>query len=164
MGKFLVFVFIVFFSVLVIVCFCVFGLVILMVLIVGVGKGVEFGIFIKNGEVFEIVRKVMVVFFDKIGMLIKGKFEVIDVIIFDVDEGEFLEFVVLVEKCFEYFLGEVIVRKVEEFGIEVEEFEEFEVVIGKGVRVKVCGKEVFVGNRRFMVENGIDFESVEEIF
>lgn len=53
-------------------------------------------------------------------------------------------------------------RKAEELGIEVEEPEEFEAVTGKGVRAKVRGKEVLAGNRRLMVENGIDLESVEE--
>lgn len=161
-GKPLVFAFTAFLSVLVIACPCAFGLATPTALTVGVGKGAELGILIKNGEALEIARKATVVLFDKTGTLTKGKPEVTDVITFDVDEGEFLELVASAEKRSEHPLGEAIVRKAEELGIEVEEPEEFEAVTGKGVRAKVRGKEVLAGNRRLMVENGIDLESVEE--
>lgn len=161
-GKPIVFAFTAFLSVLVIACPCAFGLATPTALTVGIGKGAELGILIKNGEALEIARKATVVLFDKTGTLTKGQPEVTDVITFDVDERELLELVASAEKRSEHPLGEAIVRKAEELGIEVEEPEEFEAVTGKGVRARVRGKGILAGNRRLMVENGISLEGVEE--
>lgn len=66
--------------VLVIVCLCVLGLVILIVIMVGMGVGVWNGILIKGGEVLEVVVYLDSIVLDKIGMIIEGKFKVIDLV------------------------------------------------------------------------------------
>ncbi|MCO6040675.1 heavy metal translocating P-type ATPase [Thermococcus alcaliphilus] len=158
----LVFAFTTLLSVLVIACPCAFGLATPTALTVGIGKGAELGILIKNGEALEIARKATVVLFDKTGTLTKGKPEVTDVIPLDMDEKELLSLVASAEKRSEHPLGEAIVRKVEELGIEIEEPEEFEAITGKGVKARVRGKEVLAGNRKLIIENGISLEGVEE--
>ncbi|HIP88402.1 MAG TPA: copper-translocating P-type ATPase, partial [Thermococcus paralvinellae] len=151
-------------SVLVIACPCAFGLATPTALTVGMGKGAEMGILIKNGEVLEIARKATIVLFDKTGTLTKGKPEVTDVIALDMEEKELLGLVASAEKRSEHPLGEAIVRKAQELGLELEEPEQFEVITGKGVRARVSGREVLAGNRKLFRENGyvID-DNIEKI-
>ncbi|NJE04668.1 heavy metal translocating P-type ATPase [Thermococcus sp. M36] len=149
-------------SVLVIACPCAFGLATPTALTVGMGKGAEMGILIKNGEVLEIARKATVVLFDKTGTLTKGKPEVTDVITFGMDEKELIRLVASAEKRSEHPLGEAIVRKAEELGLELEEPEEFEAITGKGVRAKVQGREILAGNRKLLREAGYPIEDIEE--
>ncbi|EHR78739.1 copper-exporting P-type ATPase A [Thermococcus litoralis DSM 5473] len=159
----LIFAFTTLISVLVIACPCAFGMATPTALTVGMGKGAEMGILIKNGEVLEIARKATVVLFDKTGTLTKGRPEVTDIITFGMDEKELLKLVASAEKRSEHPLGEAIVRKAQELGIEVVDPEEFEAVTGKGIKAKVNGKEILAGNRKLLKENGYSIENVEEI-
>lgn len=70
-----------FIVVLVIVCLCVLGLVILIFIMVGLGCVVEFGILFKGGEYLEVMYKIDMIFLDKMGIVINGIFELIDVCI-----------------------------------------------------------------------------------
>lgn len=159
----LIFAFTTLISVLVVACPCAFGLATPTALTVGMGKGAEMGILIKNGEVLEIARKATVVLFDKTGTLTKGKPEVTDIIPFGIDEKELLSLVASAEKRSEHPLGEAIVRKVQELGLEIKEPESFEAITGKGVRAVVDGKEILAGNRKLFKENGYAIEeSVEK--
>ncbi|RLF82449.1 heavy metal translocating P-type ATPase, partial [Thermococci archaeon] len=162
-GKPLVFAFTTLLSVLVIACPCAFGLATPTALTVGIGKGAEMGILIKNGEALETARKATIVLFDKTGTLTKGKPEVTDVITFGMDKKELLKLVASAEKRSEHPLGDAIVRKAREMGLELEEPEEFEAITGKGVRAKVKGGEVLAGNRKLLAENGFSISNVEEI-
>ncbi|NJE76140.1 heavy metal translocating P-type ATPase [Thermococcus sp. ES12] len=161
-GEPLLFAFTTLLSVLVIACPCAFGLATPTALTVGMGKGAEMGILIKNGEVLEIARKATVVLFDKTGTLTKGKPEVTDVISFGMDEKELIKLVASAEKRSEHPLGDAIVRKAQELGLELEEPGEFEAITGKGVRAVVGGREILAGNRKLMVENGYSVNEVEE--
>jgi len=161
-GKPLVFGFTTLLSVLVIACPCAFGLATPTALTVGIGKGAEMGILIKNGEALEIARKATVVLFDKTGTLTKGRPEVTDVITFGMDEKELLRLVASAEKRSEHPLGEALVKKVQEMSLGLEEPEEFEAITGKGVRAVVGGGEVLAGNRKLMTEQGYSVEDVEE--
>ncbi|WP_297070489.1 heavy metal translocating P-type ATPase [Thermococcus sp.] len=150
-------------SVLVIACPCAFGLATPTALTVGMGKGAEMGILIKNGEVLEIARKATVVLFDKTGTLTKGQPEVTDVVTSGMDEKEFLKLVASAERRSEHPLGEAVVRKAEELGLELDEPEEFEAIAGKGLRAVVGGRRVLAGNRSLMLERGIEVAGVEEM-
>ncbi|WP_456396574.1 heavy metal translocating P-type ATPase [Thermococcus sp.] len=158
----LIFAFTTLISVLVIACPCAFGLATPTALTVGMGKGAELGILIKNGEVLEIARKATVVLFDKTGTLTKGKPEVTDVITFGMDEKELIRLVASAEKRSEHPLGEAIVRKAQELGLELEEPGEFEAITGKGVKAKVGGREILAGNRKLLREAGYPTEDIEE--
>ncbi|WP_148882239.1 heavy metal translocating P-type ATPase [Thermococcus aciditolerans] len=161
-GEPLLFAFTTLLSVLVIACPCAFGLATPTALTVGMGKGAEMGILIKNGEVLEIARKATVVLFDKTGTLTKGKPEVTNIVTFGMDKKELLKLVASAEKRSEHPLGDAIVRKAQELGLELEEPEEFEAITGKGVRAVVGGREILAGNRKLMVENGYSVNEVEE--
>lgn len=161
-GKPLLFAFTTLLSVLVIACPCAFGLATPTALTVGMGKGAEMGILIKNGEVLEIARKATVVLFDKTGTLTKGKPEVTDVIAFGMGEEELLKLVASAERRSEHPLGEAVVRKAGELGLELWEPEGFEAITGKGVRAVVSGRKVLAGNRKLMVESGLNLDEVEE--
>ncbi|AEC52490.1 heavy-metal transporting P-type ATPase [Pyrococcus sp. NA2] len=150
-------------TVLVVACPCAFGLATPTALTVGIGKGAEIGILIKNGEVLEIARKATTVLFDKTGTLTKGKPEVTDILAFGINEKDLLKLVASAEKRSEHPLGEAIVRKARELGLKLEEPEQFEVITGKGIRAKVQGKEVLAGNRRLFEENGyVTNNNIEE--
>ncbi|WP_456370526.1 heavy metal translocating P-type ATPase [Geoglobus sp.] len=142
-------------AVLVIACPCAFGLATPTALTVGMGKGAELGILIKNGEALEIARKVTTVTFDKTGTLTKGKPEVTDVVAFEGDETEVLRIASIAEKRSEHPLAEAILRKAEEVGIEVGEPEKFEVIAGKGVVATFNGDRILVGSRKLMTEHGL---------
>lgn len=151
-------------SVLVIACPCAFGLATPTALAVGMGKGAELGILIKNGEALEIARKVTTVIFDKTGTLTKGKPEVTDVIGFNSGEIEVLRIAAVAEKRSEHPLAEAIVRRAEAEGIEIEEPEEFEVITGKGVVASLNGDRILVGSRKLMTEHGLRVDGrAEEI-
>jgi Cu+-exporting ATPase len=149
-------------AVLVIACPCAFGLATPTALTVGMGKGAELGILIKNGEALEIARKVTTVIFDKTGTLTKGRPEVTDVIGFNSGESEVLRIAAIAEKRSEHPLAEAIVRKAEAEDIEIEEPEKFEVIAGKGVVASLNGDRILVGSRKLMVDHGLRVEGKAE--
>jgi Cu+-exporting ATPase len=150
-------------SVLVIACPCAFGLATPTALTVGMGRGAEQGILIRNGEALELARKVTTVVFDKTGTLTKGKPEVTDLLTFNMPEKEFLSIVASAEKNSEHPLAQAIVNHAKEKGLELLETEKFEVITGKGVMARVAGKEVLIGNRALMKEHGVEISAeIEE--
>jgi len=145
-------------AVLVIACPCAFGLATPTALTVGMGKGAELGILIKNGDALEIARKVTTIIFDKTGTLTKGLPEVTDIISLDGDEKQVLKLAGIAEKRSEHPLAEAIIRKAEEEKIELEEPERFESFSGKGVVAYSDGNRILVGSRKLMSENGLGID------
>jgi Cu+-exporting ATPase len=130
---------------------------------VGVGRGAELGVLVKNGEALEISEKLTSIVFDKTGTLTKGQPEVTDVIGIGMDEGELLKLAASVEKNSQHPLAEAIVRKAKEKGLEIEESQDFDTFGGKGVGAKIEGKEVLIGNRMLFEERNIAYaQDVEE--
>ncbi|MGB3346094.1 MAG: heavy metal translocating P-type ATPase [Candidatus Humimicrobiia bacterium] len=144
-----------FISVLVIACPCALGLAIPTAVTVGVGRGAELGILIKNSEVLETSKNLKTILFDKTGTLTKGKPEVTDIIGIGIDEKELLKLTASVEKNSQHPLAEAIVRKAKEKGIELVKTEKFNTFEGKGVIAKVNGKDVIIGNRMLIKERNI---------
>lgn len=149
-------------AVLVIACPCAFGLATPTALTVGMGKGAELGMLIKNGEALEVARKVKVVIFDKTGTLTKGNPEVTDVLSFNGSEAEVLEIATIAEKRSEHPLAEAVVRKAEAEQISVKEPEKFEIIEGKGVIASHNGDRILVGSRRLLVQNGLAVDEIED--
>lgn len=144
-----------FISVLVVACPCALGLATPTAVTVGVGRGAELGILIRNGEALEIAEKVTTVIFDKTGTLTKGKPEVTDIVPVGISELTLLSFAASVEKNSEHPLAQAVVRKVEERQIKTEPAGQFDSFSGKGVAATVLGETVLVGNRAFLHEKGI---------
>ncbi|MBC7347716.1 MAG: copper-translocating P-type ATPase, partial [Clostridia bacterium] len=142
---------------LVISCPCALGLATPSAVMAGTGKGAENGILFKSAEALELSSKLKVVVFDKTGTLTKGEPSVTDV----VPAGGFaaeevLRLAAAAEKASEHPLGEAIVRKAKEEGLVVAEPEEFTAVPGHGVRARVEGREILLGNRRLLQEHGLE--------
>ncbi len=146
-----------FISILVIACPCALGLAIPTAITVGVGRGAELGILIKNSEVLETSKNLKTILFDKTGTLTKGKPEVTDIIGIGIDEKELLKLTASVEKNSQHPLAEAIVRKAKEKGIELVKTEKFNTFEGKGVIAKVQRKEVIIGNRALSKKKNIPF-------
>ena len=142
-------------AVLIIACPCAMGLATPTSIMVGTGKGAESGILIKGGEALEGAHKLTTVVLDKTGTLTKGEPELTDVLVTDsFPNEELLRLVASAERGSEHPLGEAIVKGAKGRGLSLSEAEEFEAVTG-GVRARVEGREVLVGNRRFLVEAGV---------
>ncbi|MFV9676947.1 MAG: heavy metal translocating P-type ATPase [Methanosarcinales archaeon] len=158
-GNTLIFALTALISVLVIACPCALGLATPTAVTVGVGRGAELGVLIKNGEALEISEKLTTIVFDKTGTLTRGKPEVTDIISIGTDDSELLRLVASVEKNSQHPLAEAIVRRAQ--GIELVESEGFDTFGGKGVTAKVAGKEVLIGNRILFNERNISYLEVE---
>ena len=142
-------------SVLVIACPCALGLATPTAVTVGVGRGAELGILIKNSEVLENSGKLTAVLFDKTGTLTKGKPEVTDVIGIGAEEDEVLRTAASLEKGSLHPLAEAIVKKAAERGLVLTAAEAFDTYEGKGVGGRLQGNEALVGNRSLMQDNGV---------
>jgi Cu+-exporting ATPase len=143
-------------AVLIIACPCAMGLATPTSIMVGTGKGAESGILIKGGEALEGAHKLDTVILDKTGTLTRGAPALTDVVVGDgIDEVEFLRLVASAEHGSEHPLGEAIVRDAKERGLSLIEAEGFETISGGGVRARVGGREVLVGNRRFVSESAV---------
>ncbi|MBU0568542.1 heavy metal translocating P-type ATPase [bacterium] len=150
-------------SVLVIACPCALGLATPTAVTVGVGRGAELGLLIKNGQAIEVSEKLTTIIFDKTGTLTRGKPEVTDIIGIGIEDRKLLEFAAGVEKNSSHPLAEAVVRKAEEEGVKLKEGESFDTFGGKGVVAKIDGQEVLIGNRTLFKERAISYpEEVEE--
>ncbi len=152
-----------FVSVLVVACPCALGLATPTAVTVGIGRGAELGILIKNGEALEVAEKITTVVFDKTGTLTKGKPEVTDIIPVGISEQTLLGLAASVDKNSQHPLAQAVVRKAGSTGIAIEPADHFDTYGGKGVIATVLGETVLVGNRILMQENGVVIpEQVEE--
>jgi len=142
-------------SVLVVACPCALGLATPTAVTVGLGRGAELGILIKNGEALEIAEKITTVVFDKTGTLTKGKPEVTDIMPAGISEKTLLVLAASVEKNSQHPLAQAVVRKAGSTGIALETADHFDTFGGKGVIATVLGETVLVGNRILLQENGV---------
>ncbi|MFQ5814898.1 MAG: heavy metal translocating P-type ATPase [Candidatus Hydrothermarchaeaceae archaeon] len=156
------FAFIALISVVVIACPCAFGLATPTALTVGMGNGAEQGILIRSGDALEMPRKVTTVLFDKTGTLTRGEPVVTDILVFDGEEKELLSIAASAEKGSEHPLAQAVVKKANDEGVAITEPEKFEAITGKGIKARVNGGSVVVGNRLLMQEIWSKVEGVEE--
>lgn len=150
----------VFISVLVIACPCALGLATPTAIMVATGKGAQNGILFKGGEPLEALSKADTVVFDKTGTLTKGDPQVTDILPVGISKNELLKYSASAEKNSEHLLGEAIVKK---YNGEYFDVTDFEALSGLGLRATVNGKQVFIGNRELMNQNGIDEKVTEKI-
>jgi Cu+-exporting ATPase len=146
-------------SVLVVACPCALGLATPTAVTVGIGRGAELGILIKNGEALEVSEKISTIVFDKTGTLTKGKPEVTDIIGIDMQENVILEKAASVEKNSLHPLAEAIVQKANDRGLFFGDASGFDTFAGKGVQATVDGTVVLIGNRLLFKEKGINVPS-----
>jgi Cu+-exporting ATPase len=148
-------------SVLIIACPCALGLATPMSIMVGVGKGAAAGVLIKNAEALERFEKVDTLVVDKTGTLTEGKPSVIAVVPAQgFAEAKLLALAATVERSSEHPLAAAIVASARERGLALEEGTDFSSVTGQGVRGRIGGTEVAIGNARLI---GTTSESAVEL-
>lgn len=155
-GESGVFALTIFISVLVIACPCALGLATPTAIMVGTGKGAEYGVLIKGGEALEVTHKIDTIVFDKTGTITEGKPVVTDIITTTISEDELLSIAASSEKGSEHPLGEAIVKGAEEKNIKFKEISNFKAIPGHGIQVEIEGKIILLGNKKLMTENSIE--------
>ncbi|MDF2532074.1 MAG: copper-translocating P-type ATPase, partial [Clostridia bacterium] len=162
-GKDAVFALKTFIAVLVIACPCALGLATPTAIMVGTGKGAEYGVLIKGGEALETTHKINTIVFDKTGTLTEGRPEVTDIVTTAViDEKSLLQLAASAEKGSEHPLGEAIVRGAEKQGLDIKKLDSFIAIPGHGIEVVIDGKQMLLGNRRLMLDRKISMTELEE--
>lgn len=152
----------IFISVLVIACPCALGLATPTAIMVGTGKGAEYGVLIKGGEALEMTHRLQTIVFDKTGTITEGKPKVTDVLALSLSEEQLLSYAASAEKASEHPLGEAIVREAQDRGYALCELESFHAMIGRGIEGVILGQKLLIGNLKLMVEHQIDVSSLQE--
>ena len=152
----------IFISVLVIACPCALGLATPTAIMVGTGKGAEYGVLIKGGEALETTHKLTTIVFDKTGTITEGKPKVTDIVTTNLSEEQLLIYAASAEKGSEHPLGEAIVRAAIDRGYQLCELESFNAIPGHGIEVSIQGKQMLLGNKKLMIEKTIDVSPLSE--
>lgn len=143
-------------AVLVISCPCALGLATPTAIMVGTGKGAEYGILVKSAESLEIAHQVQTVVLDKTGTLTEGKPVVTDVVLAKgILRNRLLKQAAAVEALSEHPLAEAIVAYAKEKEVSFEKAENLTATAGQGVEADVAGKHILAGNLKMMQERGI---------
>ncbi|MFO7679828.1 MAG: heavy metal translocating P-type ATPase [Chloroflexota bacterium] len=152
-------------AVLVIACPCAMGLATPTSIMVGIGKGAEYGILFKNSAALEKAHKLNAIVLDKTGTITRGEPSVTDVVVGEqltVDSGQFtvasdhwLRLAASAERGSEHPLGEAIVRAAQEKGLVLSEPTGFEGIAGHGIRARVDDHDVLLGNLRLMTQQDV---------
>jgi Cu+-exporting ATPase len=139
-------------AVLIIACPCALGLATPMSIMVGIGRGAQAGVLVKNAEAIERLEKVTTVVVDKTGTLTEGKPRLVNA---QPAKGfttnDLLTAAAAVEQSSEHPLAAAIVSGAKERGFAIPPAENFESITGGGVKAHVAGREVLVGNSRFLI-------------
>lgn len=141
-------------SALVISCPCALGLATPTAIMVGTGKGAQYGILIKSAESLETAHYVDTVVLDKTGTITEGKPSVTDIVPSGVTESELLTAAASVEYLSEHPLAKAIVEKAE--GIQLKTVTDFKQTAGRGVSGIIDGEKILAGNYKMMRENNIE--------
>ena len=151
----LTFAILVFVAVLIIACPCALGLATPTALIVGIGKGAEQGVLVKQAETLEIAHKVDTIVLDKTGTLTTGRPVVTGLATIGIEERELLALAASAERGSEHPLGEAIVAEAQTRGLPLQPMTGLRNIPGKGIEAQVSGESVLLGNRLLMQEGGI---------
>lgn len=142
-------------TVLVIACPCALGLATPTAIMVGVGKGAEQGILIKDAESLELAKKIDAIILDKTGTITKGKPAVTNVV-WTEETGILKQILLTIEKQSEHPLAEAVVHFYEE--VKTVAIHHIESITGKGVKADFNGQNYFIGNQKLLLENNISID------
>lgn len=143
-------------AVLIIACPCALGLATPMSIMVATGRGASMGVLFRNAEAIEVLRDVDTLVFDKTGTLTEGKPALVSVESTSGSDESWLALVAAVEQGSEHPLASAIVKGAKDRGLAVPKAEGFESLTGLGVRGRVAGRQVTIGNRELMSQDRID--------
>jgi Cu+-exporting ATPase len=149
-------------AVLIIACPCALGLATPMSIMVGVGRGAQAGVLIKNAEALETMNKINILIIDKTGTITEGKPSVDKIVAESAfDEKDLLQKIASLNKLSEHPLGQSIVNYGKEKGVVFQDVKGFQALAGKGVEGLVDGKRVALGNDKLMAGMGNIAESMK---
>ncbi len=148
-------------AVLIIACPCAMGLATPAAIMVGIGKGAEYGVLIRGAQALESAHKVEVVVLDKTGTLTKARPEVTDIHAPDGNESGLLALAASAERWSEHPLGLAVVESAVERGLAPEDATEFEAAPGSGIRSRVNGTNLVIGNLGMMQKEGVQLNGME---
>ncbi|PIE64820.1 MAG: heavy metal translocating P-type ATPase [Desulfobacterales bacterium] len=153
-----------FIAVLVIACPCAMGLATPTSLMVGLGRGAQLGVLVKDGSALERAEKIDTVIFDKTGTLTRGKPELTDIIRSEthVSETELLFLAGSAELVSEHPLAEAVVNGARERGADLVQPESIEVYPGNGIEAEITGRKIILGNRSFLEAKGVQTGCLDE--
>jgi P-type Cu+ transporter len=161
-GKSPVFALTIFISVLVIACPCALGLATPTAIMVGTGKGAQYGVLIKSGAALETAHKIQTIIFDKTGTITEGNPAVTDIITVDAFTEEYLlSLAASAEKGSEHPLGEAIVKAAQQKTIKLKKAEGFKAIPGYGIEVTIDDNNVLLGNKKLMDDRKISLDELE---
>lgn len=147
-------------AVLIIACPCALGLATPMSIMVGVGRGAQDGILVKNAEAIEVAEKITYLVIDKTGTLTAGKPEVTDLIPFaGFNQVDVISLAAAVGAQSEHPLSRALVSAAQKRGLAGREINDFSSVTGGGVAAKVGANRVLVGKQSFLQDNGVPISS-----
>jgi Cu+-exporting ATPase len=150
-------------SVLIIACPCALGLATPMSIMVATGRGAQAGVLIRDAEALERFSHVDAIVVDKTGTLTEGRPTLTDCVPAEgVEEKRLLQLAASLEQGSEHPLAEAIVEGAKERGIELLPSEDFEAVTGKGVRGRIDGQDVALGNGAIMRDLGVDIDTLTD--
>jgi Cu2+-exporting ATPase len=144
-------------TVLIVACPCALGLATPTAIMVGVGKGAELGILIKDSDSLELSSKINAIVFDKTGTLTEGKPEIND-IRWLISDDEIIENKIIlnsIEHLSEHPLASAVIKELKKDKLQLTKFEKFEYLTGKGIIANQNGNQYFVGNIQLINENNI---------
>ncbi|MDX3969620.1 MAG: heavy metal translocating P-type ATPase [Bradyrhizobium sp.] len=149
-------------SVLIIACPCALGLATPMSIMVGVGRGAQGGVLIKNAEALERMEKIDTLVVDKTGTLTEGKPKVVAVVpAAGFAEDDILRLAASVERASEHPLADAIVRAAREKQLTLGQVEQFDSPTGKGATGRVDGKTIVLGNAKYLTSIGIETKTLD---
>lgn len=150
-------------AVLIIACPCALGLATPMSIMVGVGRGAQLGVLIKNAEALERFEKIDTLVVDKTGTLTEGKPKVTSIATTEgVTESELLQVAATLERASEHPLAAAIVDAANERGVALGTAEDFDSPVGKGVTGAVEGRKIIIGSHRIMDDENVDVSSLTD--
>lgn len=151
-------------SVLIIACPCALGLATPMSIMVGIGKGAQTGVLIRNAEALEIMNHIDTLLVDKTGTLTEGKPSVEKIEVFnDQAEDDIAQLVASVNQNSEHPLAEATLRYAIDNNIEIQKSTQFESYTGKGVEGNVMGYDVIIGNDKMFKEQKIELNNAVQL-
>ncbi|MGA7806454.1 heavy metal translocating P-type ATPase, partial [Bradyrhizobium sp.] len=149
-------------SVLIIACPCALGLATPMSIMVGVGRGAQAGVLIKNAEALERMERIDTLVVDKTGTLTEGKPRVTAIVpVPGLDDNEILRLAASVERASEHPLADAIVRSARERQLALGQVDGFDAPTGKGATGKVDGKIIAIGNAKYLASIGVDTAALD---
>lgn len=150
-------------SVLIIACPCALGLATPMSIMVGVGRGAQTGVLIKNAEALERLEKIDTLVVDKTGTLTEGRPAVTDIkTVGEWDENEVLRISASLERSSEHPLADAILRAAKDRKLDLVAATDFDSPVGRGVTGIVGGKHIILGGPRIMAEQKIDITALDD--